>query len=97
MGWRIKGTGTEGRYDLRHAMQHIVYEARALERMQERGISKEEVVVETMSNPDDQRPARLRRQPCTSSLRRFGNRVCKVYTRTSSEPPVVATVAWHGE
>ena len=73
----------------------ILYEAHARERMLERGVGEQDVEL-TLQQPDRQRLARPSRAPCLISERRIGDRICKVYTRIGSDPPVVATVAWHG-
>ena len=77
-------------------MAQIDYEPHALEQMQEREVSQEHVE-KTVREPDQRRPAIRRREPCTIYLRSFGSRTCKVYVREGSDPPLVATVAWHGE
>ena len=76
----------------------IVYEAHAREQMIERGIS-EGLVRATLEVPDQVRPAVVRphREPCTIYIRHIEGRRCKVYVRAGSNPPIVATVAWHGE
>ena len=76
--------------------QHIQYMPHAIARMEFRGITEADVEY-TLSNPDRQWPALRRDHPCTVSIRRIGERICKVYVRDGSDPPVIATVAWHGE
>ena len=76
----------------------LIYESHAREQMAERLLSEAEVNA-TVNSPDRIRPARrLRtRPPCTIYERQFGDRRCKVYVRLGTSPPVIATVAWHGE
>jgi len=74
----------------------IIYERHARERMRQRRVSEADVAL-TLSEPDEQRPARRLRVPCVILLKRIGERVCKVYIREGSNPPIVATAAWHGE
>ncbi len=64
--------------------------------MSQRGVSEADVAL-TLSAPDERRPARRLQTPCEILLKTIGERVCKVYIRRGSDPPVVATVAWHGE
>jgi hypothetical protein len=64
--------------------------------MIQRGVSEADVAL-TLREPDEQRPARRLQYPCVILLKRIGERVCKVYIREGSDPPVVATAAWHGE
>ena len=77
-------------------MRHIRYEPHARDRMEERAITEEHVEL-TLQQPDETRPALLRREPCTIRLRDIGGRTCKVYVKDGTDPPLVATVAWHGE
>ncbi len=67
------------------------------QRMDERGITEEEVRA-TLEDPDEIRPAldRPPTEPCNIYLRWLGTRRYKVYVRTGSSPMRVATVAWHG-
>ena len=74
----------------------VVYEDHARERMNQRGVTEADVEL-TLSETDEQRPARLLQVPCVILLKKIGERVCKVYIREGSNPPVVATAAWHGE
>ena len=74
----------------------IEYEPHARDQMKERGVDREAVEL-TVMEPDQTRPAMRRREPCTIYLRAIGNRTCKVYVRDDTDPPRVATVAWHGE
>lgn len=77
-------------------MRLIVYEQHARERMSQRGVTEADVAL-TLGEPDEQRPARRLQVPCVILLKRIGDRTCKVYIREGSDPPVVATAAWHGE
>ncbi len=76
----------------------IEYEAHALDRMAEFGITPQDVRA-TLESPDQLRPARDRppTDPCNIYLRTIAGRRCKVYVRIGSDPMLVATVAWHGE
>ena len=80
----------------KRAMRQIEFEPHALDQMKKRGVDLEAVEL-TVREPEHKRPARRRREPCTIHLRRIGTRTCKVYVRDGSDPPLVATVAWHGE
>ena len=77
-------------------MHHIEYHPHALERMAIREITRADVEF-TLAEPDRQWPARRRQHPATVSIRRIGERICKIYTRDGTDPPLVVTVAWHGE
>ena len=77
-------------------MDEIEFEPHALEQMEEREIALEAVEL-TVLEPEQTRPVIRRREPCTIHLRKIGSRTCKVYIRDGSDPPRVATVAWHGE
>ena len=76
----------------------ITYEQHARDRMSERNVTDADVR-QTLDQPDRVRPAveRPPNPPCTIYEREINGRVCKVYVRTGTTPPVVATALWRSE
>lgn len=76
----------------------IVYESHAREQMRARGVTESNIRL-TLEDPDRVRPAIARppNPPCEIYERSIEGRVCKVYVRKDSNPPVVATTAWRNE
>lgn len=76
----------------------IVYERHARDRMGERNVTEADVRL-TLSDPHRVRPAVVRppNPPCTIYEREIRGKVCKVYVRTRTTPPVVATAMWRSE
>ena len=66
--------------------------------MRERNVTEADVRL-TLNNPREVRPAVLRppNPPCTIYERKISGKVCKVYVRTGTMPPVVATAMWRSE